>query len=71
MNGVEHKDARSIEREVFTLYSGLYSTDYASENENILNNYAPYVEDFRIEELDAVILKMAVNTSSGTDGLTV
>lgn len=83
INGIENKDARSIEKEVFSFYSELYSSRYSAVDANILfdkiKNSRSCIDDsfmdicdsdFKIEELDSVISKMALNKSPGTDGLT-
>ncbi len=83
INGVENKDSRSIEKEVFSFYSKLYSSNYSLVDTDILfdkiGNSIPCIDDsfkdlcesdFNIEESDSVIFKMALNKSPGTDGLT-
>lgn len=83
INGIENKDTRSIEKEVFSFYSELYSSRYSAVDANILfdkiKNSRSCIDDsfmdicdsdFKIEELDSVISKMALNKSPGTDGLT-
>ena len=83
INGVENKDPRRIEREVFSFYSELYSSNYSLVDTEILfgtiGNSIPRINDsFKalcesdliIEELDSIIFKLALYKSPGTDGLT-
>ena len=83
INGIENKDYRSIEKEVYSFYSGLYSSSYSLVDTDTLfdkiENSIPRIDDsfkdlcesdFKIDELDSVIFKMALNKSPGTDGLT-
>ena len=83
INGIESKDPQSIEKDVFSFYSTLYSSNYSVEDAEILLNRmrgaVPRIEesfrdvcdaDLKIEELDSVCLGTALNTSPGTDGLT-
>lgn len=62
---------------MFLFYSKLYSSDFSSEDK--IQKNIPHTEDsfkilcdsdLRIEELDSVVMKMPLNKSPGTDGLT-
>ncbi len=80
----ECKDLRRIEKEEFLFYSKLYSSDFSSDESDpfffskIQNNILHIDNcfkvlcdsDLRIEELDSVVMKMPLNKSPGTDGLT-
>ncbi len=81
INGVETKDFKLIEREVFSFCSKLYSSESSSVDTDTffteIQNMIPCVEksfkdlcdsDVKIEELDAVIAKMAPNKAPGSDG---
>ena len=83
INGIENKDYRSIEKEVYSFYSDLYSSSYSLVDTDTLfdkiENSIPRIDDsfkdlcesdFKIDQLDSVIFKMALNKSPGTDGLT-
>ena len=83
INGIENKDFRSIEKEVYSFYSKLYSSSYSLVDTDIrfnkIEKSIPCIDnsfkglcesDFKIDELDSVMFKMALNKSPGTDGLT-
>lgn len=83
VNGLECKDSKIIEKEVFMFYSNLYSTRFSpndsafffnqieSQIPTINNTFKETCEaDLTIEELDAVAQKLAVNKAPGSDGLT-
>lgn len=83
INGLECKDQKIIEREVYSFYSNLYSSNYSQTDSDLffdkIHKFIPQIEDsfkeiceaeFKIEELDEIITKMSPNKSPGTDGLT-
>lgn len=83
INGTECKDSRKIEGEVFTFYSKLYSSEYSAGDSDSffdkIHHLIPCIDgsfkdlcdsELKIEELDLVVMKMALNKSPGTDGLT-
>lgn len=79
----ECKDLTRIEKEVFLFYSNLYSSDFSSDDSDLffakIRNNIPHIDnsfkklcdsDLRVEELDSVVMKLPLNKSPGTDGLT-
>jgi len=83
INGVECKDNKTMENTVFAFYKNLYASAYSqldsSKFLNEIKDFIPKIDgsskyfcesDLKIEELDDVSLKLKLNKSPGTDGLT-
>lgn len=84
IDGIECDDPKILENETYTFYSNLYSSQFSQADcdaffdqidkliPKIDESFKEFCEsDFRIEELDASVKKMALNKSPGPDGLTV
>lgn len=83
IDGVECKDIYKIEKEVYRFYSSLYTSNYSIIDSNAfimdIKDYIPKIDNvfkekcessLRMEEIDAVVMKLASNKSPGSDGLT-
>lgn len=83
IKGVECKEAKIIEKEVFMFYSNLYRSTYSQLDSisffNKIKNFIPKIDnsfkelcelDLRLEELDEMCLRLSLNKSPGADGLT-